>query len=375
MKAFRLCLIASVAALALSLNASVAFSQVFSDAVITDPVSEVVGGEYYYSPYGAAGFGYTAYGYRPLAYHPVAAGVVGATSLVAHTAAYAVRGAGRLAYFVLSGGSYIPYAPYAPSYYQYSPGVYGTDPEAQWTYHGRFLGIPAWEYTPQLIPPRPYRAFRCCHNSGLCTPECPCCPLCNINGCCDAERAIEAGEDYAPSSTQNPSLAPVPAAVPKASNGSMGVPAKASDDVPEEAAPDADSSINSLLDSANSSKVKTSQVSWSKPNPDGTPSNRLSNIDVRSSRGVVFTIWAPNQAKVYVNGAQTNSIGSKRTFASVNLKPGLKYQYVIDAVVEKDGKTYSESKTIVVSAGDVKTVAFAFPELNTIPSDEWSGEF
>lgn len=385
MRAYRLCLMAFVAVLALSFSASVAFSQVISDsAVITDPVSEVVGADYYYSPYGAAGFGYTAYGYRPLAYHPIAAGVVGATSLAAHTAAFAVRGtaytvrgAGRLASFVLSGGSYIPYEPYAPSYYQYSPGVYGTDPDAQWTYHGRFLGIPAWEYTPQLIPPRPYRAFRCCHNSGLCTPECPCCPLCNINGCCDDERAIEAGEDYVPNTKQNPSLAPVPVTSAKDAAESTGVPTRAvtpSTDEPSDDVPDADSSVNSLLDSANYSKVKTSQVSWSKPNPDGTPSNRLSNIDVRSSRGVVFTIWAPNQAKVYVNGAQTNSIGSKRTFASVNLKPGLKYQYVIDAVVEKDGKTYSESKTIVVSAGDVKTVAFAFPELNNIPSDEWSGE-
>ena len=158
----------------------------------------------------------------------------------------------------------------------------------------------------------------------------------------------------------------------------MGIPTRSTDipdsaDTPEEPIDNATQG-NSLLDSANAGKIQTSQVSWSKPNADGTPSNRLSNVDVRSSRGVIFNIWAPNQAKIYVNGAATSSIGSKRTFASLNLKPGLKYQYVIDAVVEKDGKTYSESKTITVSAGDVKTVAFAFPELNSIPSDEWSGD-
>ena len=41
---------AGVAALALSLNASVAFSQVAEDAAVTNAVSEVVGTEYVYSP-------------------------------------------------------------------------------------------------------------------------------------------------------------------------------------------------------------------------------------------------------------------------------------------------------------------------------------
>lgn len=358
MRASQLCLMTSVAVLALSMSASVAFSQIAMDgtAVYTDAVSDIIGTEFVSSPYGSAGYGYTPFGFSQLA-----------------PATF--------------GGYYYPPVPtqcppYEQSYYQYSPTRYGTDPCAQWTFRGCFLFFPVWDYTPQLIPPRPHSDFHCCHNSGLCTPECPCCPLCNINGCCDRERAIEAGEDF--SSANQPSLAPVPVTSAKDSDdASLGIPTESSDDpvlddTPEEpadaAAPEDESTPNSLLDSAKTGKVKTSQVSWSKPNPDGTPSNRLSNIDVRSSRGVIFTIWAPNQAKVYVNGTPTKSIGSKRTFASINLRPGLKYQYVIDAVVEKDGKTYTESKTITVSAGDVKTVAFAFPELNTIPSDEWSGE-
>ncbi len=363
MRAYRLCLMTGVAALALSLSASVAFSQNGSeDVAVADDAAFVYGNEMAYSPYGYAGYGYTAYGFRRLAPRTF-------------------------------GGYYFPQVvqqcpPYSQSYYEYSPTRYGTDPCAQWTFRGCFLHFPIWEYTPQLIPPRPHHDFHCCHNSGLCTPEMPCCPLCNINGCCDRERAIEAGEDYVQDANQNPSLAPVPVTQSKDADESMGIPTTSTDepavnDIPEEPAspeepaadvPEEDSTPNSLLDSVKSSKVKASQVSWSKPNPDGTPSNRLSNIDVRSSRGVIFTIWAPNQAKVYVNGTPTKSVGSKRTFASINLKPGLKYQYVIDAVVEKDGQTYSESKTIVVSAGDVKTIAFAFPELNSVPSDEWSGD-
>ena len=369
MRAYRLCLMAGVAALALSLSASVAFSQVVSSedgVIVGDAASEIYGSEMVYGSYGYAGYGYTPYGFRRLAPRTL-------------------------------GGYYFPQVPqqcppYTQSYYQYSPTRYGTDPCCQWTFRGCFLHIPVWEYTPQLIPPRPHADYHCCHNSGLCTPEMPCCPLCNINGCCDRERAIEAGEDFVPASKQNPTLAPVPTTSAKTSDDPEPAdapeePVDAQDepvdtqdepaDAPEEPAANAtedEPNPDALLDSVNASKVKTSQVSWSMPNQDGTQSNRLSNIDVRSSRGVIFTIWAPNQAKVYVNGTPTKSIGSKRTFASINLKPGLKYQYVIDAVVEKDGKTYSESKTITVSAGDVKTVAFAFPELNVIPSDEWSGE-
>ena len=355
MRAYRLCLMAGVAVLALSFSASVAFSQMVGSedgVVVEDAASEILGTEMVYGSYGYAGYGYTPYGFRRLAPRTL-------------------------------GGYYFPQVPqqcppYTQSYYQYSPTRYGTDPCCQWSFRGCFLHIPIWEYTPQLIPPRPHADFHCCHNSGLCTPEMPCCPLCNINGCCDRERAIEAGENYVPESKQAPTLAPVPVTSAKDTDESVGTPSTSTDDpetavtpeesvdtqdAPADVAPEDDSNPDSLLDSVNSSKVKTSQVSWSKPNPDGTP-----------SRGVVFTIWAPNQAKVYVNGTPTKSIGSKRTFASINLKPGLKYQYVIDAVVEKDGKTYSESKTVVVSAGDVKTVAFAFPELNVVPSDEWSGE-
>ena len=361
MKTYRLFLMAGVAGLAFILSAGVAYCQTevstpaaqsVADAVAdtgaaiaTDEIIESVPGLY-----GYAGYGYTPFGFRRLAPRTF-------------------------------GGYYFPQmveqcCPYEQSYYEYSPTRYGTDPCAQWTYRGRIFRFPIYEYTPQLIPPRPHRSFRCCHNSGLCSEEMPCCPLCNINGCCDHERAIEAGEDFVPDKNQKPSLAPIPAAKSDdVKEESVDIPTHSTDEPATSDTPDtAPDAVNSLLDSANANKVKASQVSWSKPSPDGAPSNRLSNIDVRSSRGVVFTIWAPNQAKVYINGAQTTSVGSKRVFASVNLKPGLKYQYVIDAVVEKDGKTYSESKTITVSAGDVKTVAFSFPELNVIPSDEWSGE-
>ncbi len=272
--------------------------------------------------------------------------------------------------------------PYEQSLIQYSPIRYSSNPCDQWQYRGCFLHLfPVWAYTPTLIPPMPHSDFCCCYNCGICCDETPCCPLCNMNGCCERENAIDSGEPLPGEAALSPKPAKVPAtpvAKPEIPTTSTEAPAttnndatSGSDDVPAESATPG-TEINSLLDSAaNNNSSKIMQTSWKNSTEEGVPSNRLSNIDVRSSRGAVFNIWAPNQAKVYINGYETKSVGSKRTFASVNLKPGLKYQYTIDAVVEKDGKSYSERKTVVVSAGSVETVAFSFPELNTIPSDEW----
>lgn len=338
-------------------------AQAFCGACGTGPVygssayEGVDGGTSCCNPYGTVRYGFTPFGFRTLAPNSY-------------------------------GGQYYPSVPeqcppYEQSYYQYSPTRYSSDPCAQWAYRGCLFGIvPVWAYTPTLIPPRPHADFHCCYNCGICTDENPCCPLCNINGCCEREHAFDGGEPA--SGQESPKLAPptepthaqsikeeTTTEIPTESSApaSPETPAEPAaapaDDVP------ADDLGSPMLESISYKPGKVSQISWKSQEEEGVPSNRLSNIDVRSSRGVIFNIWAPNQAKVYVNGYQTKSVGSKRIFASMNLKPGLKYQYVIDAVVEKDGKSYAEQKNVIVSAGAVETVSFAFPELNVIPSDEW----
>ena len=254
------------------------------------------------------------------------------------------------------------YRPYEPSFYVYSPLKYSTEPCHNWVYGcrefrtGFLYGGPMWTYSPCLIPPVPGPEFRCCNG---CEDQ-PCCPLCNLNGCCHHEMMKDADPNYAPDDFEMPAQpnsaasALGTATLPAANQRGVSVQNGASD-IP-------------TTSSASPASVLPISFRGSQPAPQ---MSRLSNVDVRDSRGAIFTIWAPNQARVYVNGYETKSVGSKRKFVSFGLRPGLEYEYNIEAIVEKDGKVYQESKKVVVQAGAVETVAFSFPDLNTRPSEDF----
>lgn len=267
-------------------------------------------------------------------------------------------------------GNQNTYRPYEPSFYVYSPLKYCVEPRCNWEYGcrvfrtGFLYGGPMWTYSPCLIPPVPGPEFRCCYNCGNGCEDQPCCPLCNLNGCCHHEMMRDADPTYVtPREAANMPTAAIPAATSR--SASAVAPADGSADVPTS------SSVPASSDSTSSSShAGIFPISYRSSQ---TPAqmSRLTNVDVRDSRGAVFNIWAPNQARVYVNGYETRSVGSKRKFVSFGLRPGLDYEYNIEAIVEKDGKTYQESQKVVVQAGAVKTIAFAFPDLNTKPSEDF----
>ncbi len=79
-----------------------------------------------------------------------------------------------------------------------------------------------------------------------------------------------------------------------------------------------------------------------------------------------LTIWVPYDAKVTVNGLETKSAGSRRQFVSFGLKPGFSYKYDVKATVVRDGQTVEDTRTIVLTAGEITAVAFGF----NIPSQQ-----
>jgi uncharacterized protein (TIGR03000 family) len=79
-----------------------------------------------------------------------------------------------------------------------------------------------------------------------------------------------------------------------------------------------------------------------------------------SDESGVLAVWVPNDAKVTVNGQETTSKGSRRQFISYGLKPGLSYKYVVKAEVVRNGEVQEDSRTIVLTAGDVTAVAIPF---------------
>jgi uncharacterized protein (TIGR03000 family) len=79
----------------------------------------------------------------------------------------------------------------------------------------------------------------------------------------------------------------------------------------------------------------------------------------RSDAGAL-TIWVPEDAKVFVNGRATTSVGSRRQYVSFGLKPGLSYNYEVRAEVIRDGQPLVETRSIMLTAGSRSALAFNF---------------
>jgi uncharacterized protein (TIGR03000 family) len=74
----------------------------------------------------------------------------------------------------------------------------------------------------------------------------------------------------------------------------------------------------------------------------------------------VLVLTVPENAKVVVNGNATPATGAHREFVVKDLQDGLRYKFVVRALVTSEGKTIEETKTIFLQLGDVKTLALNF---------------
>jgi len=89
------------------------------------------------------------------------------------------------------------------------------------------------------------------------------------------------------------------------------------------------------------------------------PLGPTSRTETRGDSGLL-TIYVPRDAQVEVNGLLTRSKGSRREYVSYGLKRGYSYKYEIEAQVVRDGKLLRDARTVVLTAGDTQSVAFAF---------------
>ncbi|MBX7071736.1 MAG: TIGR03000 domain-containing protein [Pirellulales bacterium] len=74
---------------------------------------------------------------------------------------------------------------------------------------------------------------------------------------------------------------------------------------------------------------------------------------------VLLNVQVPGDAKVFVNGAATNSTGAARHYVSRGLKNNASYAYEIRAEVMRDGETVTETKQVVVVGGQRANVKFS----------------
>lgn len=81
-----------------------------------------------------------------------------------------------------------------------------------------------------------------------------------------------------------------------------------------------------------------------------------------------LTVNVPGDARVFVNGVQTKSVGSERSYVSRGLQSGFNYSYEVRAEVERNGKVVEETKTVNLMAGRTARVAFALEAGAVAPS-------
>jgi uncharacterized protein (TIGR03000 family) len=71
----------------------------------------------------------------------------------------------------------------------------------------------------------------------------------------------------------------------------------------------------------------------------------------------------PEDARLYIDDHLTKTTSARRVFNTPTLDRGLSYYYMVRAEVVRDGKTYSETKRVIVRAGE--EIRTAFPELES----------
>jgi uncharacterized protein (TIGR03000 family) len=70
-------------------------------------------------------------------------------------------------------------------------------------------------------------------------------------------------------------------------------------------------------------------------------------------------VTLPADAKLYVDDKLTQATSERRIFSSPTLADGQTYYYILRAEIVRDGKTQSETKRLLLHAGDVIEASFS----------------
>lgn len=76
-----------------------------------------------------------------------------------------------------------------------------------------------------------------------------------------------------------------------------------------------------------------------------------------------LVVKLPADAKLFVDDVQTTTANKEvRQFRTPALAVGQEYSYTLRAEVVRDGKTYTDTKTVIVRAGATIETAFDLPK-------------
>jgi uncharacterized protein (TIGR03000 family) len=78
----------------------------------------------------------------------------------------------------------------------------------------------------------------------------------------------------------------------------------------------------------------------------------------------------PSDAKLFVDDYQTKSTSARRVFSTPRLEPKHTYYYSLRAEAVRDGKTITQTKRVILHAGDVVRTSFGeFATTSTARAD------
>ncbi len=80
-----------------------------------------------------------------------------------------------------------------------------------------------------------------------------------------------------------------------------------------------------------------------------------------SDRGVL-TVQVPSDARVFVNGAETRSVGNERRYVSRGLSKGYSYRYEVRAITERNGRKLEQTRVATLRAGQMANLGFDFTQ-------------
>jgi uncharacterized protein (TIGR03000 family) len=81
----------------------------------------------------------------------------------------------------------------------------------------------------------------------------------------------------------------------------------------------------------------------------------------------ILVAYLPEDAALWVEGVQTRSEGRTRYFESPPLPPGKTFRYAVKAVWREDGRWVSQTREVVVRAGEVHRVYLRASASDRIP--------
>jgi uncharacterized protein (TIGR03000 family) len=98
-----------------------------------------------------------------------------------------------------------------------------------------------------------------------------------------------------------------------------------------------------------------------KEGPERAPKPK--DADKKSADEARLIIHLPADAKLYIHDQPMETVGARRSFLTPPLKAGETYSYLLRADITREGKVQSETKRILVRAGE--TVQASFADLGT----------